>query len=294
MLAQDLDLKVRWIDFDTNDYTLKLEDLEQALKDKPRLVAVGYASNALGTINPIPQIVKMAHEAGALVYVDSVQYTPHGPIDVQKLGCDFLVCSSYKFFGPHLGILYGRYDLLEKLTAYRVRPAPALPPGKFETGTAAFESIAGLLGALEYLEWVGQQFGEEFHEQYVNDYSGRVLTFKLGMAAIREYEKEIDRTMLPLLQEIPGLKIYGITDLNRLDERVPTFAVTVEGKTPKQIASALDKEGIFVWDGNFYALEVTTRLGLENKGGLLRIGPVHYNTMDEVRQFAAALKRVVK
>ncbi len=156
LAAEDRGVRVRWVDFHPEDGTLNFDDLQRALEEKPRLLAVGYASNALGTINPLERIIPMAHDAGALVYVDAVQYAAHGPIDVQALECDFLVTSAYKFFGPHAGILYGRYDLLESLFAYKVRPAPNTPPGKFETGTQNHEGIAGVLGALEYLEWLGE------------------------------------------------------------------------------------------------------------------------------------------
>jgi cysteine desulfurase family protein (TIGR01976 family) len=159
LVAEDKGCKITWIDFDVEDCTLKMDEFEQALARKPKIVACGYASNAVGTINPVRQITKMAKEAGALVYIDAVQYAPHGPIDVQAIGCDFLVCSSYKFFGPHAGALYGRYDLLNELKAYKVRPATNNLPGKFETGTQNHEGIAGVLGALEYFEWLGNQFG---------------------------------------------------------------------------------------------------------------------------------------
>ena len=162
LAAQDRGVKVNWVDFDVEDGTLKLDDLQKALERKPRLLAVGYASNSLGTVNPVEKIIKMAHDAGAMVYIDAVQYAPHGPIDVQKLDCDFLISSAYKFFGPHSGILYGKHDLLEKLFAYKVRPATNKLPGKFETGTQNHEGIAGVLGAIEYFEWVGKQFGNEF------------------------------------------------------------------------------------------------------------------------------------
>src|SRR5512135_145112 len=162
MAAEDRGCRVIRVDFHPEDGTLDMDAMQAAIEKKPRLVAVGYASNALGTINPVAKITQMAHDAGALVYIDAVQYAPHGPIDVQKLACDFLVCSSYKFFGPHMGVLYGKYDLLDKLTAYKVRPAPQDPPGKFETGTGNFEGMCGVLGALEYIEWVGKTFGAEF------------------------------------------------------------------------------------------------------------------------------------
>jgi cysteine desulfurase family protein (TIGR01976 family) len=283
---------VNWVDFHTEDGTLNMDELQAALERKPRLVAVGYASNALGTINPVSKITQMAHEAGTLVYIDAVQYAPHGPIDVQKLGCDFLVCSSYKFFGPHMGVLYGHYDLLDQLTAYKVRPAPTAPPGKFETGTGNFEGMCGVLGALEYIEWLGETFGDEHLEHYSTDYSGRRLSFKKGMSAIRSYEFELSRALLDILAETPGITVYGIKDTRRLEERVPTCAFTLAGKSPRQVAEELDEANIYVWDGNYYALEVTTRLGLEESGGMVRVGPVHYNTLEEIEKFGEALIRV--
>jgi selenocysteine lyase/cysteine desulfurase len=176
-----------------------------------------------------------------------------------------------------MGMLYGKYDLLDKLTAYKVRPAPQEPPGKFETGTGSFEGMAGVLGALEYIEWVGETFGAEHAERYKGDYSGRRLKLKLGMSAIRSYEFELSRALLDILEETTGVTVYGLTDRKRLEERVPTCAFTLQGKSPRQVAEGLDEANIYVWDGNYYALEVTTRLGLEDKGGMLRVGPVHYN-----------------
>ena len=292
MAAEDRGCKVTWVDFHPEDGTLNMDEMQRAIERRPRLVAVGHASNALGTINPVAKITRMAHEVGSLVYIDAVQYAPHGPIDVQRLGCDFLVCSSYKFFGPHMGVLYGRYDLLDRLTAYKVRPAPKDPPGKFETGTGNFEGICGVLGALEYIEWVGETFGAEHAERYVGDYSGRRLNFKLGMSAIRSYEFELSRALLDILAEPPGVTVYGLTDTRRLEERVPTCAFTLKGKTPRQVAEGLDEANIYVWDGNYYALEVTTRLGLEDSGGMVRVGPVHYNTLEEIRRFGEALQKI--
>jgi selenocysteine lyase/cysteine desulfurase len=237
----------------------------------------------------VQQITAMAHAAGALVYIDAVQYAPHGPIDVQQLGVDFLVCSAYKFFGPHLGVLYGRYELLERLPAYRVRPAPQDPPGKFETGTGNFEHMAGLLGALEYLEWVGNSYGEEFHDTYAGQFSGRALALKQGMSAVRSYEFELSRALLAALDSIPGLKLYGLQDPAKVDGRVPTFSFTLAGRDPQQVAQTLGERGVYVWNGNFYALEITKRLGLEEHGGLVRVGAAHYNTLAEVEQLRAAL-----
>jgi cysteine desulfurase family protein (TIGR01976 family) len=309
MAAEERGVKVRRVDFNPQDGTLDLEDLANALEGRPRLVAVGYASNALGTINPVSKIVPMAHAAGALVYIDAVQYAPHGPIDVQALDCDFLVSSSYKFFGPHVGILYGKYELLDELTAYKVRPAPSDPPGKFETGTGNFEGYAGVLGALDYIEWVGETFGGDYAEKYASrgrsdaietslingtDLSlrGRALNLKIGISAIRAYEYELSRALLDVLEETPGATVYGLTDRRRLEERVPTVSFTLKGMTPRQVAEELDKANIYVWDGNYYALAVTTRLGLEDSGGMVRVGPVHYNTVEEIHRFGEALGRI--
>jgi len=293
LAAADRGVKVRRVDFYLEDGTLNLDSLAEALQGRPKLVAVGYASNALGTINPVAKITEMAHAAGAQVYIDAVQYAPHGPVDVQALGCDFLVCSSYKFFGPHAGILYGKYDLLDRLMAYKVRPAPNDPPGKFETGTQNHEGIAGVLGALEYFEWIGETFGQDFAEKYAGRFSGRRLRLKQAMAAIRAYEYEVSRLMLDVLAETPGLKLYGLSDPLKVDQRVPTFAFTLRGQHPRQAAEKLAQRGIFVWDGNYYALSVTEALGLEDQGGMVRVGPVHYNTLEEIERLQAALGEIV-
>jgi cysteine desulfurase family protein (TIGR01976 family) len=289
LVAEERGCHLHWVDFHREDGTLDLEGIAKALELKPRLVAVGHASNALGTINPIAKIVEMAHAAGALVYVDAVQYAPHGPIDVQALGCDFLAVSSYKFFGPHAGVLYGKYELLDELTAYRVRPAPTEPPGKFETGTGNFEGIAGVLGAIEYLEWVGETYGEPYAEKYQDRYQGRALKLKQAMSAIRAYEFEISRAVLDILEETPGATLYGLRDPQRLDERVPTFAFNLQGKHPLEVAERLGQDNINVWNGNYYALAVTEHLGVETSGGMVRVGPVHYNTVDEINKFRETL-----
>jgi cysteine desulfurase family protein (TIGR01976 family) len=291
LAAQDREVQVNWVDFDVEDGTLKLDHLQKALERKPRLLAVGYASNALGTINPVEQIVKMAHDAGAMVYIDAVQYAPHGPIDVQKLDCDFLVSSAYKFFGPHAGILYGKQNLLEKLFAYKVRPATNRLPGKFETGTQNHEGIAGVLGAIEYFEWVGKQFGGEFAGN-LGDYQGRRLELKKGMAAIHAYELELGRALLSVLLSIPGLHLYGLTDESRLQDRVATFSFRLRDLPPRSVAEKLADDGIYVWDGNYYALNVSERLGVEDSGGMVRVGAAHYNTLEEVERLKASLMRI--
>jgi cysteine desulfurase family protein (TIGR01976 family) len=293
LAAQDCGVKVNWINFDVEEGTLNLDEMQKALERKPRLLALGYAANSLGTINPVKKIIEMAHAAGTLVYVDAVQYAPHGAIDVQKLDCDFLVSSAYKFFGPHAGILYGKHDLLENLFAYKVRPATNEIPGKFETGTQNHEGIAGVLGAVEYFEWVGREFGGE-HAEGLREYSGRKLELKKAMAAIHSYESELNRALLSTLEQVPGITIFGLTDMKRLDERVATFSFRIKDQHPHDTAQKLADEGIYVWDGNYYALNVTERLDLEDKGGMVRVGAAHYNTLDEVSRLGEVLQKIAK
>jgi cysteine desulfurase family protein (TIGR01976 family) len=292
IIAEERGCHVRWVDFHPEDGTLDMDEMHAAIEKGPKLVAVGYASNALGTINPVKEIVKMAHGAGALVYIDAVQYAPHGPIDVKDLDPDFLVCSAYKFFSTHVGILYGKFKLLNELTAYRLRPAPADPPGKFETGTGNFEGYAGVLGALEYLEWLGETYGTHYAEKYEGKFSGRRLRLKQSMAAIRAYEYELSHALLEVLEETPSVTIHGPTDVRRLEERVPTVSFTLKGRHPRWVARMLDRSNINVWNGNYYALAVTERLGLEESGGMVRVGPVHYNTVEEIERFGKALERI--
>ncbi len=293
LAAQDRGVNVLWVDFDVEDGTLKLDDLERALAQKPRLLAVGYASNALGTINPLHKIIEMAHAAGTMVYVDAVQYAAHGPIDAQTLDCDFLVSSSYKFFGPHCGILYGKQHLLEELFAYKVRPASNALPYKFETGTQNHEGIAGVLGAVEYYEWLGKEFGGEHVEGLAEEgYRGRRLELKKGLTAVSAYEFELSRALLSALQSVPGLELYGITDPRKLEQRVATFSFRLKDIHPRRVAQKLAERGIYVWDGNYYAINVTERLGLEDKGGMVRVGAVHYNTLEEVERLRQALLEI--
>jgi cysteine desulfurase family protein (TIGR01976 family) len=259
LAAEDRGCHVTWVDFDVEDCTLSLEDFARALEHRPKIAAFGYASNAVGTINPVRKLTAMAHEAGALVFIDAVHYAPHGPIDVQDLGCDFLVCSAYKFFGPHVGALYGRYELLDRLRAYKVRPASDLPPGKLEIGTQNHEGIAGVLGALEYLEWLGGQFGTDQAEGLrESGYTGRRMALKQAMSAIRAYEFELSRALIEAIEGIPGARIHGITELKRLDQRVPTVSFTLERAAPAP-AGGDARRARDLWDGNYYALAVTER-----------------------------------
>lgn len=292
-VAEERGAEVVWVDFDVEDGTLNPDSLRAALERGPKLAAIGYASNALGTISPVRDIIRQARAAGVeFIFIDAVQYAPHGPMDVQELDCDFLACSAYKFFGPHVGILYGRYGLLDELTAYKVRPASNQPPYKWETGTGNHEGIAGILGALEYIEWLGENFGAEQHARLAETYTGRRLTLRKGLAALRAYEFELSRAMLDMLTSLPKVRLYGLADPRRIEERVPTFSINIEGQHPHDVAIELDKRGIYAWDGNYYALAVTERLGVEGAGGMVRLGPVHYNTLEEVAQMGEALAEI--
>jgi len=288
LAAQDRGVKVRWVDFDVEDGTLKLDDLSKALKRKPRLLAVGYASNSLGTINPVADIIKMAHDAGTLVYLDAVQFAPHGVIDVQALDCDFLVSSAYKYYGPHAGILFGKRDLLKDLFAYKVRPATDTLPGRFETGTQNHEGIAGVLGAIEYFEWLGNS--STTADPRLQNHRRQCLLN--AMSLIHGHELELSRAILSVLRSIPGLTVYGLTDLSHLEERVPTYSFRLGDLPPRLVAEKLAQAGIYVWDGNYYAINVTERLGLEASGGMVRVGAAHYNTLDEVERLREALVRI--
>ncbi len=289
LAARDRGCTVRWVDFDPAECAWSVEELALQVTRKTRIVAVGYASNAAGTINPVAEAVRIAHAVGAVCLVDAVHYAPHGPIDVGSLGCDLLVCSAYKFFGPHTGILCGTGDLLDRLPAYKVRPAGDGPPDKFETGTQSFESIAGVRATIGYLEWVGRTFGAAGAAG-----QGRKAVLRAAMGAIREYESGIARALHAGLSEVPGLRLYGIADPARFHGRVPTFAFTLEGRHPRAVCEALDSVGISAWHGNYYARETTIRLGLEETGGMVRVGAVHYTTREEVERLCAALRSIAR
>jgi cysteine desulfurase family protein (TIGR01976 family) len=265
LAARDAGATVRWIDIDPETTTLDLDTFRRQLSGKTKLVAVGLASNLSGTIHPVAEIVREAKRVGALTFVDAVHYAPHGPISVRELGCDVLACSAYKFFGPHIGILWGRRELLESLAAYKVRPAPEAPPGKWMTGTQNHEGIAGTLAAVEYLN-------------------------AIGMPAIREYEKTLCRRLLDGLAARARFRVHGL-GVDRIDERVPTVAITDRHLKPRQVAEHLAGREIYVWSGNSYALELSERLGREPEG-IVRLGLVHYNTAAEVDALLEALDRL--
>ena len=284
-MAADRGVTVKTADIDLTDVTLDLEDLESKLGPRTKLVAVGYASNAVGTINPVREIVARAHEVGALTYVDAVAYAPHGPIDVRDLDTDFLVCSAYKWFGPHLGALYGKADVLERLPAFKVLPAH----DRFETGTASYESIAGTLAATDYLRDVGRNYGDVAGAPGAADGSERRRELVAAMVAIADYERALVTRLIEGLETIPGVTIHGITDRSRFASRVPTVAVSITGVHPRAAAEALGRAGIYSWDGDFYATGLIERLGKADTGGVLRLGLVHYNTAAEVDRTLDAL-----
>jgi cysteine desulfurase family protein (TIGR01976 family) len=273
---------VRQVDIREADCTLDLDDLKRKITAKTKLVAVGYASNAVGTITPVAEITKLAHAAGALMFVDAVHYAPHGPIDVRALDCDFLVCSPYKFFGPHMGTLYGKREHLLRFKPYKVRPAYDTLPDRWETGTQVQELIAGIGAAVDYIAELGWRCD-----------SGAKSRREALLAAYRttvHYERALLTRLIEGALRIPGLHVYGITDAKRFHERCSTVSLRIGDHHPTDIAKFLGDRGIFTWDGNYYALNLTERLGVEQKGGLLRIGLVHYNTVEEVDRLLAALQ----
>ena len=275
---------IRTVDINPNDCTLNLSDLAAKINERTKLVAVGYASNAVGTINNLAEIIKMAHSVKALVFIDAVHYAPHGIIDVKDLDCDFLVCSAYKFFGPHVGILYGKREHLNRIRPYKVKPAPQEVPACWETGTPNFEGLAGLVATIKYFRDLGQQMLPE-----LSDSRQAIVT---AMQAIQDYEQELCQHLITGLLQIPGLNFYGIAELNRLQWRTPTVGIRIGVQTPYEIAKQLGDRGIFTWHGNFYAIGLTERLGIESSGGLLRIGLVHYNAIAEIETLLSALSEI--
>ena len=277
---------IRMVDIHEEDCTLDMDDLARKITNKTKLVAVGYASNAVGTINDVHKIVGLAHQHGALAYIDAVHYAPHGPIDVRALDCDFLVCSTYKFFGPHMGVLCGKREHLQRLQPYKVRANTNAVPNRWEWGTLNHECIAGIAACVDYMADLGRHANPTV--------SSRRAAILAAYAAIQKQEHELMANLIRGLLEIPGVKLYGIQDPNRFDERCPTVAVRINGFSPLQLATQLGERGIFTWDGNYYALNLTERLNVEKDGGFLRIGLAHYNTAEEVERLLTVLKQIVR
>src|SRR3984885_1030073 len=276
---------IRMAEIHEDDCTLDMDDLACKITDRTKLVAVGYASNAVGTINDVAKIIRLAHQRGAMAYIDAVHYAPHGPIDVRALDCDFLVCSTYKFFGPHMGVLYGKREHLERLHPYKVRANTNVIPNRWEWGTLNHECIAGIAACVDYLAELGRHVNPSA--------STRRAAVLAAYEAIHKHERELMENLIAGLVAIPGLKLYGISDSKRFDQRCPTLAVRIKGRTPLELATRLGERGFFTWDGNYYALNLTERLDVEKDGGFLRIGLAHYNTAEEVERLLAALQEII-
>ena len=283
LAARDAGVKVHFIGIHPEDCTLDLEQLRATLSPRTRLVAVGCASNAVGTINPVGEICRWVHEAGGQVFLDAVHYAPHALLDVAGWDCDYLACSAYKFFGPHVGILWGRPELLEQLPTYKVRPAADTLPEKWMTGTQNHEGIAGVLEAVEYLADLGRHV--------VPQAADRRSAIVAAMGEIGSYERRLCRDLIAGLAELPNVRIWGITQETRIAQRVPTVSITHRKFSPAELADYLALRGIFAWHGNFYALELTETLGLE-PAGLVRLGLLHYNTSGEVERLLAVLREL--
>jgi cysteine desulfurase family protein (TIGR01976 family) len=275
---------IRFTDINEDNCTLDMEDLASKITSRTKVVAVGYASNAVGTINEVRKIVALARSHNAFAYIDAVHYAPHGPIDVRALDCDFLVCSTYKFYGPHMGVLYGKREHLKRLQPYKIRANTNAVPNCWEWGTLNHECIAGVAACVEYVADLGRIANPAS--------SKRRAALLSAYEAIQQHERNLAKAMLNGLLSIPGLKLYGISDPARLEQRCPTFAARVAGHKPLELATKLGERGFFTWDGNYYALNLTERLDVEKDGGFLRIGLAHYNTLEEVTRFISALREI--
>ncbi len=273
--------KVRTADIKTADCTLDMFDLQAKIRRNTRLVAIGWAANAVGTINDVQEAIRQAHAVGAMTFIDAVHYAPHGLIDVKAIDTDFLACSSYKFFGPHQGILFGKREQLQRLRPYKLRVCSEKLPDRWETGTQNHECMAGVTAAIDYIAAVGRHHSSEVQTQR----EAIVAAYEV----FQQHERELAAQLISGLLAIPGLAFYGITDPAKFDQRTPTVAIRMEGYTPRELAERLGDRGIFTWDGNYYAINLAERLGLQQSGGMLRIGLAHYNTAEEVEQLLAEL-----
>lgn len=293
LLARDLGLEVRWLPFDRETFEFDLARFGELLNERTRLVCVGGASNLTGTINDVRTISRMAREAGAWTYIDAVQSVPHVSTDVQAIGCDFLACSAYKFFGPHQGILWGRREILERLEPYKVRPAPDELPWAFETGTLSHEGMAGTAAAVDYLAWIGETMGGDYLARNERYEAGRRRYSHAGMDCIADYEATLTRPLLDGLKGLPGIAVQGVTADDALARRAPTVSFTARGMRPDDLAKRLAERGIFAWSGHNYAVEAARALGIYDSGGALRVGPVHYNSVREVESLLNALEDIL-
>jgi len=286
LAAKDAGATLRYIEIDQEDCTLDMDSARSVIGPKTKHVAVGAASNAVGTINPLREVADLAHAVGATFFVDAVHYAPHGLIDVEAWGCDFLACSAYKFFGPHVGVLWGRREWMTTLDAYRVRPAGNDTPDRWMTGTQNHEGIAGALEAVEYLADLGREARAEPN-------LGRRDALKAAFDVIERHESKLCQRMISGLQALDGVRVLGITDPSKAGQRCPTISIVHDAHTPMDIARHLAADGIFVWEGHFYAVELSHTLGLE-PNGMVRIGLLHYNTAGEVDRLIDSLQRLIK
>ncbi len=278
--------KVRTADIKTADCTIDMFDLQAKIRRNTRLVAVGWAANAVGTINDVQEAIRQAHAVGAMTFIDAVHYAPHGLIDVKALDTDFLACSSYKFFGPHQGILFGKREQLQRLRPYKLRVCSEKLPDRWETGTQNHECMAGVTAAIDYIAEVGRHHSSEVHT--------RREAIVAAYEVFQQYERELATQLITGLLVIPGLTFYGITDPAKFDQRTPTVAIRMAGYTPRELAERLGERGIFTWDGNYYAINLAERLGVQQSGGMLRIGLAHYNTAEEVERLLAELRTLAE
>ncbi|MGI9247536.1 MAG: cysteine desulfurase-like protein, partial [Woeseiaceae bacterium] len=292
LLARDLELNVKWLPFNKETFEFDIDVLDGLLTDKTRLLCVGGASNLTGTVNDIATICGKARDAGAITYIDAVQSAPHIATDVQQIGCDFLVCSAYKFFGPHQGILWGRRELLERLSPYKVRPAPDEIPGCFETGTQSHEDFAGVEAAIDYFAWIGETMAEDHMDRW-SRLSGRRQVLHAAMDFLFAYEGLLAERLIDGLTQLDGVTLQGISAADAMQRRVPTVAFTHDLIAPAAIAESLAQQNIFVWHGHNYAIEVAKTLGIYETGGAVRIGPVHYNSHAEIDELLNVLASVV-
>lgn len=281
LAAADAGIQVRRVAIRADDCTLDMDSLRDQISTRTRLIAVGCASNAVGTRNPIGEVVAAARDVGALTYLDAVHYAPHDLMDVEAWGCDFLACSAYKFFGPHLGLLWGRRELLESLVPYKLRPAPEQLPGRWMTGTQSHEGIAGTMAAIDYLAELGRRLGPDAN-------AARRVALQQAFASIVPYESQLAWQLIEGLRAIPGVKVYGITAPSRSEERMPTVAWNHPRLRSREVAELLGKRGFFVWHGNYYALPLTESIGVEPHG-MVRVGMVHYNTSEEIDRLLTAI-----
>ncbi len=292
LMARDRGLKVRWFEFDRERFEFDLEDLDGLISDHTRLICIGGASNLTGTINDVAGVCRRARDAGAWTFVDAVQSVPHVVTDVQALGCDFLVCSAYKFFGPHQSVLWGRRELLSRLEPYKVRPAPDELPWCFEPGTQSHEGIAGVAAAVDYLAWIGETMAGG-PPATAGSPGERRRTLEAAMRCLFDYEQTLSARLVDGLQALSGVKVQGLTDHNALARRVPTVSFTHDRASPAELARQLGLRNIFVWSGHNYAVEAARILGVLDRGGVLRVGPVHYNSKAEIDAFLNALDELL-